>query len=283
MSHTNSTPNYGLPQFITTDKPAWLTDINTAFNAIDTGIDNAADAASSAQSDASDALTAAGTAGTTASAADSKASGAIASIGVAFSDTNTYEVGDLVIYNNLLYRCKLDVNVPGAWTGSTNWERTEITTLMPKDLGDLDDVTITSPSQGQTLVRGVNGWDNVLVQANWNESSNTSPEYIKNKPNIPTVESGTMTATSNVNIARYSLKKYGTLKFISAAIYVDVNHVAGAKLAQLSITPTSMVDLCAVSKSGQHGVAWYVDTDGYLYTNDAMQTGQTYYMNGWFI
>lgn len=36
MSHTNSTANYNLPQFVGSDKPAWLTDINTAFSGIDT-------------------------------------------------------------------------------------------------------------------------------------------------------------------------------------------------------------------------------------------------------
>ena len=35
MSHTNSTTNYALPQFLTTDKPAWLTDVNNAFSDID--------------------------------------------------------------------------------------------------------------------------------------------------------------------------------------------------------------------------------------------------------
>ena len=38
MAHTNSTPNYNLPQFLGTDKPAWLTDINTAMSDIDTAI-----------------------------------------------------------------------------------------------------------------------------------------------------------------------------------------------------------------------------------------------------
>ena len=38
MSHTNSTAHYELPQFLGTDKPAWLTDINGAMSAIDTGI-----------------------------------------------------------------------------------------------------------------------------------------------------------------------------------------------------------------------------------------------------
>lgn len=38
MAHTNSTPNYNLPQFLGSDKPAWLTDINTAMSDIDTAI-----------------------------------------------------------------------------------------------------------------------------------------------------------------------------------------------------------------------------------------------------
>lgn len=38
MAHTNSTPNYNLPQFLGTDKPAWLTDINNAMSVIDTAI-----------------------------------------------------------------------------------------------------------------------------------------------------------------------------------------------------------------------------------------------------
>lgn len=36
MSHTNSTANYQLPQFLGTDKPAWLTDVNQAYADIDT-------------------------------------------------------------------------------------------------------------------------------------------------------------------------------------------------------------------------------------------------------
>lgn len=38
MAHTNQTEHYGLPQFIGSDKPSWLTDINNAFEAIDSAI-----------------------------------------------------------------------------------------------------------------------------------------------------------------------------------------------------------------------------------------------------
>lgn len=61
MSHTNSTTNYSLPQFVGTDKPAWLTDINGAFSAIDTAVKNASDAATTAGTSATTANTSIGT------------------------------------------------------------------------------------------------------------------------------------------------------------------------------------------------------------------------------
>ena len=45
MSHTNSTSNYGLPQWIGTDKPTFLGDFNTAFYDIDVQMKTNADAA----------------------------------------------------------------------------------------------------------------------------------------------------------------------------------------------------------------------------------------------
>lgn len=38
MSHTNATQHYQLPQFIGTDTPGWLTDVNQGFSAIDNAI-----------------------------------------------------------------------------------------------------------------------------------------------------------------------------------------------------------------------------------------------------
>lgn len=61
MSHTNSTANFNLPQFVGTDKPAWLTDINSAFSAIDTAIKNADDKGTTAGTNATTALSSIGT------------------------------------------------------------------------------------------------------------------------------------------------------------------------------------------------------------------------------
>lgn len=40
MSHSNQTPFASLPLFVGTDKPAWLTDFNSAMSSIDTALSN---------------------------------------------------------------------------------------------------------------------------------------------------------------------------------------------------------------------------------------------------
>lgn len=76
MSYTNQTQHYGLPQYVGTDVPAWLTDINGAFAAIDNGInaakvqaDSAATAAGQAANDITSLQSTVGTQATQISAA----------------------------------------------------------------------------------------------------------------------------------------------------------------------------------------------------------------------
>lgn len=64
--HTNSTPNYNLPQFVSTDKPTWLGDVNGAMSAIDTAVAGVNSTATGADSKADNAVTTANTAATTA-------------------------------------------------------------------------------------------------------------------------------------------------------------------------------------------------------------------------
>lgn len=91
MAHSNSTTNYALPQFIGSDKPAWLTDVNSAMSAIDTQMKANATAAATADSKATtadtkatNAATAAGNAATAAANAQNTANAqasAITSLG----------------------------------------------------------------------------------------------------------------------------------------------------------------------------------------------------------
>lgn len=160
MSHTNSTTNYALPQFLTSDKPAWLTDINNAFSDIDTAVYAAKSKADTAFTDAGNAQTDATTAINNAAAADAKGSGALASIEVAFDPTTIYAVGARVIYNSLLYRCIVAVVTPGPWTGSDNWERITIDNLIStvdSKVGSLSSLSTTDKTSIVNAINEVNG------------------------------------------------------------------------------------------------------------------------------
>lgn len=187
MAHTNSTPNYALPQFITTDKPAWLTDINGAFSDIDTGLDAAKDAADNAQGDATQALTDAGNAATAAATAGTKADGAIASLADAFSTALTYNEGDYVMYNSLLYVCIAAVTTPGAWTGVTNWDRITIEDIIPFSADALP-ITAGSSTMTQSVI---------------NTKANAA------------VTTGSIEAHNGININRYRLWKIGNACFLN--------------------------------------------------------------------
>lgn len=160
MSHTNSTTNYSLPQFLPTDKPAWLTDVNGALSIIDTGMHNAQTKADTAYSDAGNAQADATTAINNAAAADAKASGALASIESTFDPTTIYSVGAKVIYNALLYRCVVAVVTPGPWTGSDNWERVNIDTLIAtvdSKVGSLGSLSTSDRTSVVNAINEVNG------------------------------------------------------------------------------------------------------------------------------
>lgn len=80
MSSTNTTPNYGLPQYIPTDKPTYLGDFNKAMLDIDTNMKSIENKATSAESEiatanatANQALENANTAQTTATTAQATA------------------------------------------------------------------------------------------------------------------------------------------------------------------------------------------------------------------
>ena len=146
MAHTNSTSNYNLPQFLPTDKPAWLVDVNPAYASIDTAIKNASDAAGNAQGDATQALADAAGANAIATQANSKADGAIASISEQFLDTATYQTGEYVVFNNILYVCTEPVTTPGPWTGSVNWTRASLDSIATALNSAINDVNAKTGS-----------------------------------------------------------------------------------------------------------------------------------------
>ena len=88
MGHTNSTPNLHLPQFIGSDKPTWLSDVNGAMLAIDTAYGTIEANASSAATAAAGAVTVAGAAQTAADSAATAAATAGTNASQALSTAN---------------------------------------------------------------------------------------------------------------------------------------------------------------------------------------------------
>ena len=88
MGHTNETTNLHLPQFIGSDKPTWLGDINGAFQSIDSAYATIEASASGAVSTANNAATVAQNASDAAASAQTAAGGAATDAATAISTAN---------------------------------------------------------------------------------------------------------------------------------------------------------------------------------------------------
>ena len=99
---TNKTTNYNLSQFVGSDKPSWLNDINADMSAIDVGIHTAQTTADGAQTTATNAATAAEGAQTTANTAVTNAAAAQTSADTANGNIGTLANLETTVKNNLV-------------------------------------------------------------------------------------------------------------------------------------------------------------------------------------
>ena len=155
MSFTNSTTNYHLPQYINTDIPSYLVDQNQAWATIDTNLKSVSNVADGAATTAGSAQSAASSAQSTANSASTKADGALSNEADAYSTTDTYTVGDYVIYNSILYKCVTAVTVPEAFD-SDKWTRDTIENMIDAANSDIDTInnTITGIQGNITDIEG---------------------------------------------------------------------------------------------------------------------------------
>lgn len=103
MAHTNQTEHYNLPQFIGSDVPSWLVDVNQAYTAIDSAIytakntaDVASNTAGSASTVAQDAKSAAEVATNTANSAKAIAEGNTAQIADVSKKVGNWILGQVI-------------------------------------------------------------------------------------------------------------------------------------------------------------------------------------------
>lgn len=124
MAHTNSTTHYEYPQFIGTDKPGWLTDVNTAYSDIDTDIYTAQTKADSAY--------------TLADTADGKADNAQLTANTAVTNAGT-----------------ANTNI-GTMANLTTTEKTSLVGAINEIDGDIGDLTNLDTESKSNLVSAIN-------------------------------------------------------------------------------------------------------------------------------
>jgi hypothetical protein len=169
MAHTNQTPNYGLSEFVGTDKPAWLVDYNGDMDKIDLGLKAAKDVADAAKAEADQGAIDIAAVTITANSADAKATGAVSDLADAYDSTSTYNVGDFVIYNNILYRCITAINVPESFDG-THWARTTVEEIITQINSELTFEQIlqtsitTDGSLSYTLDKAISSDTKIIVK-----------------------------------------------------------------------------------------------------------------------
>ena len=103
----------------------------------------------------------------------------------AFSQLSTYAVGDIVLYDNELYKCHTAVTTPGSWTGSTNWTSWTLAeggggggTSNYNDLNNKPQINSTTLSGNKSLSDlGIMPQDGVV--ANPSDEATTELEKIK--------------------------------------------------------------------------------------------------------
>ena len=228
MSHTNSTANYNLPQFVGTDTPAWLTDVNGAMSAIDTQMKTNADSASTANASAT---TANGNIGTLANLNTTAKTDIVSAVnevntglgtvsGVASSASGTAnqaktEISDLseylalTTYTNVTWTC-ISGSVSNQSTTVNTTSARNASGSLGKFYGDLS-FTVTS-SNGVTF-----------------KSSDTGfrPASTLNIVGFATKQDVTPTATSGHDVTPLSIKfnTDGTLEFTLSAYWYNKNAI----------------------------------------------------------
>ena len=100
----------------------------------------------------------------------------------AFDPTKTYSVGEHVTYEGVLYECSTAVTTAGAWTGSTNWTATDMTS---------PDATLDLMADGRLRLVSADG--EVLWMQGYGLSSASSVTLSCDKVNFYAFASGTVT------------------------------------------------------------------------------------------
>lgn len=149
MSYTNKTPNYDLPQYVSTDKPTYLGDFNETMLKIDTALKNNETSADSGNSSAETANATAQSALTTATNAESKATSADTKATDAKSTAQSAQTSANnanTAVNKLIAKFDLSNITTISSENMTNYQKE--TSTIDGSIGDSSTITIASNNDG---------------------------------------------------------------------------------------------------------------------------------------
>lgn len=224
FSSTNKTTNYKLPQFVGTDKPTWLGDVNQAMADIDAGMHENATNISNMASDVA-----------TASAAASQASQDVSALTNTVNTLSTNVSAVTTTANNAQQTATSALNTANTANGKADTNASSISTINT-NIGDLTNLTTTDKT---SLVNAINEiesqeigmtghilWTNANPTSTFNEQNITLSSddydmlefYFKNYKSVDRVNTST------------TLKGYGTelIQVTTDAPYIQrrlVNYV----------------------------------------------------------
>lgn len=101
-----------------------------------------------------------------------------------YSETGTYQEGDIVIYNNEFYINTTPISAPGEAWDPTHWQSVTLADLVMGNTQVQSDWN-ESDANDPAYIKNKPTIPAAQVQSNWNESDSADPSYIQNKPTIP--------------------------------------------------------------------------------------------------
>lgn len=170
FASTNKTANYDLPQFVGTDKPTWLGDINEAMFDIDAGMHENATNISTMASDVA-----------SASATASQASQDVSALTSTVNTLSNNVTAVTTTANNAQQTATSALNTANTANGKADTNASSITTINT-NIGDLTNLTTTDKT---SLVNAINeiedqeiGITGHILWTNPNPTSDFSPQSI---------------------------------------------------------------------------------------------------------
>lgn len=272
FGHTNSTPNYELPQFVGTDKPQWLTDINQGFLTIDTAIHNAYALASLTSTNLGDISDLTTTVKTDVVSAVNEINGGLGNLSSTVASHTTAIGNNTTAIGNL---ADLDTVDKGDLVGAIN-EVDLIATNNATHIGNLTNLdTVTKTDLVNAINEVVNKFNiNNFIEFDMTQATFSGGSYISGSGNLR------LATNSDYSI----LKIYGKTEFTPTAYVTSItfNNVIPASYRPSSrIAVEGLVTVLNESNliSQSNGVV-YFETDGSIVvqvasTTNSLRTGIT--------